>query len=153
MVQEVLQGDESFEGEERSRGPSEVDNNQLGAINESNPFTTTWQIAKEFNVDHSTVILHLKQIGKVKKLNKWVLHAAAAAAKSLQSCPTLWDPIDGSPPGSTVPGILQVRTLEWVAVPSSRGSSQPRDQIQVSRISSGFFTVWATREAQGYYSG
>ena len=41
VVQEVLQGDESFEGEERSRGPSEVDNNQLGAINESNPFTTT----------------------------------------------------------------------------------------------------------------
>ena len=44
------------------------------------------------------------------------LHAAAAAAKSLQSCPTLCDPIDGSPPGSPVPGILQARTLEWVAI-------------------------------------
>ena len=43
-------------------------------------------------------------------------HAAAAAAKSLQSCPTLCDPIDGSPPGSPVPGILQARTLEWVAI-------------------------------------
>ena len=42
--------------------------------------------------------------------------AAAAAAKSLQSCPTLWDPIDGSPPGSSVPGILQARTLEWAAI-------------------------------------
>ena len=42
--------------------------------------------------------------------------AAAAAAKSLQSCPTLCDPIDGSPPGSTVPGILQARTPEWVAI-------------------------------------
>ena len=42
--------------------------------------------------------------------------AAAAAAKSLQSCPTLCDPIHGSPPGSTVPGILQARTLEWVAI-------------------------------------
>ena len=42
--------------------------------------------------------------------------SAAAAAKSLQSCPTLWDPRDGSPPGSPVPGILQVRTLEWVAI-------------------------------------
>ena len=41
---------------------------------------------------------------------------SAAAAKSLQSCLTLWDPIDGSPPGSPVPGILQVRTLEWVAI-------------------------------------
>ena len=42
--------------------------------------------------------------------------AAAAAAKSLQSCPTLCDPIDGSPPGSPVPGILQARTLEWAAI-------------------------------------
>ena len=42
--------------------------------------------------------------------------AATAAAKSLQSCPTLCDPIDGSPPGSPVPGILQARTLEWVAI-------------------------------------
>ena len=42
--------------------------------------------------------------------------AAAAAAKSLQSCPTLSDTIDSSPPGSTVPGILQARTLEWVAI-------------------------------------
>ena len=42
--------------------------------------------------------------------------AAAAAAKSLQSCPTLYDPIDGGPPGSPIPGILQARTLEWVAI-------------------------------------
>ena len=42
--------------------------------------------------------------------------AAAAAAKSLQSCPTLCDPMDGSPPGSAVPGILQARALEWVAI-------------------------------------
>ena len=42
--------------------------------------------------------------------------AAAAAAKSLQSCPTLCDPIDGSPPGSPIPGILQARKLEWVAI-------------------------------------
>ena len=43
-------------------------------------------------------------------------NAAAAAAKSLQLCPTLCDPIDGSPPGSPFPGILQARTLEWVAI-------------------------------------
>ena len=49
--------------------------------------------------------------------------AAAAAAKSLQLCPTLCDPIDGSPPGSPVPGILQARILEWVAISSSKGSS------------------------------
>ena len=44
------------------------------------------------------------------------LTPAAATAKSLQSCPTLCDPIDGSPPGSPVPGILQARALEWVAI-------------------------------------
>ena len=43
-------------------------------------------------------------------------HSSAAAAKTLQSCPTLGDPIDGSPPGSPVPGIFQARTLEWVAI-------------------------------------
>ena len=59
---------------------------------------------------------------------KTIALTAAAAAKSLQSCPTLCDPIDGSPPGSPVPGILQARTLEWVATPSSRGSSQHRDE-------------------------
>ena len=56
-------------------------------------------------------------------------------------------------PGSSVHGILQARILEWVAVPFSRGSSQPRDQTQVSCIASGFFTVWATREAQEYQKG
>ena len=45
---------------------------------------------------------------------------AAAAAKSFQLCPTLFDPIDGSPPGSAVPGILQARALEWVPLPSPR---------------------------------
>ena len=44
------------------------------------------------------------------------VYAPAAAAKSFQSCPTLCDPIDGNPPGSPIPGILQARTLEWVAI-------------------------------------
>ena len=52
--------------------------------------------------------------------------------KSLQSCPTLWNPTDCSPPGSFVHGILQARILEWVSMPSSRGSSQPRDRTCVS---------------------
>ena len=46
----------------------------------------------------------------------WTIKKAAAAAKSIQSCPTLCDPIDGSPAGSAIPGILQARTLEWVAI-------------------------------------
>ena len=48
------------------------------------------------------------------------LCTAAAAAKLLQSCPTLCDPIDGSPPGPAIPGILQARTLEWVAISFSK---------------------------------
>ena len=63
-----------------------------------------------------------------------------------QSCPTLCDPMDCSPPGFSVHGILQARILEWVVISFSRGSSQPRDRTQVSRISGRFFTVWATRE-------
>ena len=51
-----------------------------------------------------------------KLLLFYYLVAAAAPAESLQSCPTLCDPIDGSPPGSPVPGILQARTLEWVVI-------------------------------------
>ena len=56
--------------------------------------------------------------------------------------------MDCSPPGFSVNRILQARILEWVAIPFSRGSSQPRDWTQVSCIASRFFTVWATREAQ-----
>ena len=68
--------------------------------------------------------------------------------KVTQSCLTLWDPLD-----YTVHGILQARILEWVAVPFSRGSSQPRDWTQVFLIAGGFFTSWATREAQENWSG
>ena len=57
------------------------------------------------------------------------------SAKSLQSCPTLWDPMDCSLPGSSVSGILQARVLEWVAISSSRGSSWPRDWTLVSYVS------------------
>ena len=61
--------------------------------------------------------------------------------KVTQLCPTLCDPMD-----YTVHGILQARILEWVAFPFSRGSSQPRDQTQVSHSAGRFFTSWATRE-------
>ena len=58
-----------------------------------------------------------------------------------QLCLTVCDPVDCSLPGSSVRGIHQARILEWVAVPSSRGSSQPRGRAQVSLIARGFFTV------------
>ena len=59
----------------------------------------------------------------------------AVQAQSFQSCPILCDPMDCSPPGSSVHGILQARILEWVAMSSSRGSSQIRDQNCISCIS------------------
>ena len=65
--------------------------------------------------------------------------------KAAQLCSTLCDPMD-----YTVREILQARTLEWVAFPFFRGSSQSRDRTQVSRIAGRFFTSWATREAQRF---
>ena len=59
------------------------------------------------------------------------------------------NPMDCSPPGSSVHGILYARTLEWVTIPFSRGSSQPRDRTWVSCIAGRFFTIWTTRKAQG----
>ena len=63
-----------------------------------------------------------------------------------QSCLTLWNPVDCTPPGSSVHGILQARILEWVAISFSRGSSRPRDRTRVSRIAGRHFNLWATRE-------
>ena len=64
-----------------------------------------------------------------------------------QLCLTLCDPMDCSLPGSSVLGILQARILEWIAIPFSRGSSQPRGRTGVSCIAGRFFTIWATRGA------
>ena len=73
-----------------------------------------------------------------------------------QSCRTLSDPLDCSPPGSSIHGVLQAKYWSGAPVPSlpsSRGSAKPRDGTQVSRIAGGFFTIWATTEAQEYWSG
>ena len=67
-----------------------------------------------------------------------------------RSCLTLWTPLDCSPPDFSAHGIFQSRTLEWVAISSSRGSSQPRDSTLISFVSciaGGFFTLWAIRES------
>ena len=68
-------------------------------------------------------------------------YQAAAATKSLQLCPTLWDLIDGSPPGSSVPGFLQARTLEWIAISSSNAWKW---KVKVKSLSRGrlFTTPW-----------
>ena len=95
-------------------------------------------------------ILEQKNIYKQNKKEKIlrnlhnILHSGGMNLQShTQSCPTLCNPMD-----YTVHGILQARILEGVAVPFSRGSSQPRVRTRVSCIGGRFFTVWATREAQ-----
>ena len=86
---------------------------------------------------------------------------AAAAAKSLQSCPTLCDPIDGSPPGTPIPGILQARTLEWVAISFSNAWKWKVKVKSLSRVQL-LATLWtAAHQApqaigfsrQEYWSG
>ena len=83
-----------------------------------------------------------------KQFNNKIFNFLKKKKKVAQSCPTLCDPMD-----YTVHGILQARILEWVAIPFSRGSSQPRDQTQVSLIAGRFFTSWAIKNAQEYRSG
>ena len=83
--------------------------------------------------------------GDRKAFKNSILHCVHA--QSLQACPTLCDPLDCGPPGSSVHGILQARILEWVAMPSSRGSFQPRKRTHISYIADGFFTQWVTWEA------
>ena len=69
--------------------------------------------------DDSKHIQKTHSLADTKCLSPRTHQTTAAAAKSLQSCPTLWDPTDSSPPGSPVPGILQAKTLEWVAISSN----------------------------------
>ena len=78
----------------------------------------------------------------------WFLLIVIVVAKL---CPT-HDPLDCSPSGCSVPGILQVRILEWVAMPFSRGSSQPRDRTWVFCIAGRFFTIWAGQVSDGVSS-
>ena len=87
-----------------------------------------------------------KELDTTERLN-WTESESEVA----QSCPTLWDTVDGSLPSSSVHRIFQARVLEWVAISFSRGSSQPRDRTWVSHIVGRRFTVWATREAYGIY--
>ena len=80
------------------------------------------------------------------KLRTLVFFILTISVLAAQSYPTLCNPIDYSPPGSSVDGILQVRVLEWVAIPFIRGSSWPRDRTWVSCIAGKFFTIWTVRE-------
>ena len=100
------------------------------------------------NVDDNAL-----EFGRLNILIKFVAYLYNVYNLSVlvaQSCPTLCNPMDCSQPASSVHEILQARILKWVAIPFSRGSSQPKDPAWVSCIVGRFFTVWATREAHDY---
>ena len=92
-------------------------------------------------------------VSRVSCIGRQILHhwatweAPIRQVLVIESCPTLCNPMDCSPPGSSVHGILQARILERVAISFSRGSFQPRNRTQVSCFTDRFFTGWATREA------
>ena len=109
-------------------GPDQLKTSD-GAVERRNTYNTATLIAKL-----------ISRMECPSKCLEWVNEVT-------QSCPTLFDPMDGRQPGSSIHGILQARKLEWVATAFLRGSSQPRDQTQVSRIAGRRFTPWATREA------
>ena len=101
--------------------------------------------------------LRQEKLGFFTELKGWWNHECRGKGRKMKLCvmclvtqslPTLCVPIDCSLPGSSVLGLLYARILEWVAMPSSRGSFQPRDRTKFSHIASGFFTIWTTREAQ-----
>ena len=105
----------------------------------------TWKISKLYSKiaffligEHRQVLVQELSIQNVLKVVKVLV---------TQLRPTLCNSVDCSPPGFSVHGILQARILEWVAIPSSEGSSLSRDWTQVSCIAGGFFTIWATTEA------
>ena len=97
--------------------------------------------------------LNLMPAPQVSNISKWAFFYFKSGAsiwicaKLCQSCLTLCDPMDSSPPGSSVCGILQARILEWVAMPSSREFSLPRDQTCISCTDGGYFTTSVTWEA------
>ena len=122
--------------------------------------STTWGLSSI--PEWGTKILQAAQGGQKRKekKRKFPSHTALldnhsvldisifVKVKVTQSCPAFCDPVD-----YTIHGILQARILEWLAIPFSRGSSQPRDRTQVSRTAGGLFTSWANREAQEYCCG
>ena len=107
--------------------------------------TASWEHLVSRNKVDSAASWAVTEGGKESE-GPWLLLLLGACLVA-QSCPTLCDPMDCNPPGSSVHGILQSRILEWVVISFCRGSSQPKDQTQVSCIAGGFFTSWVTREA------
>ena len=106
----------------------------------------------KINITSTAARKYCNKYTKLKYLqSEWYSLMYESESEVAQSCPTLCDPVDCSPPGSSVHGVLQARILEWVAISFSRGSSRPRNRTHVSRIAGRRFNLWATREAPLMY--
>ena len=136
------------------------------------PRDWTWVpcIARQilYHLSHQGIILTLTELGRSAILGTWFFFTRNISrpiyfpisslsfyylikwseVKVTQSRPTLCNPMDCGLPGFSVHGILQARILEWIAIPFSMGSSQLRDQTQLSRTAGVFLTIWATRESR-----
>ena len=98
-----------------------------------NPYITNSRVNFMLFVQERDFFFKFSNLGS-SLLQLGNIFLSAAAAKSLQSCPTLCDPIDGSPPGSPIPGILQARTLEWVAISFSNACKWKVKVKSLSRV-------------------
>ena len=106
--------------------------------------TITWYVYNQYDNPN---LSDIKCMIKLLLLLYWLNQLTLIIWELVAQCLTFCDSMDCSPAGSSVLGILQARILEWVAISFSRGYFQPRDQTQVSCITSRFFTVWANRES------
>ena len=114
-----------------------------------------WLSGKHYFIGNTThQILNL--ISVANSISIWfmevILKCCCCYCLATQQCLTLCRPHRLYHPGSTVHGISQARTLEWVDIPFSRGSSRPKDGTWVSSVAGGFFTIWATRGAHRYHT-
>nr|CDJ95390.1 histone-lysine N-methyltransferase SETMAR-like [Haemonchus contortus] len=131
LVPKVRAGNTSFEDEPHGSRPPTLDNDQLKASVEADPHKTTRDIAKELNVHHTTIVRHLKQIGKTKKLDKWVPHELTVSQKNrrfeIPSAHLLRNASD--------PFLERIVTCDekWILYDNRRRSAQWLDQKEAPR--------------------
>ena len=115
----------------------------------------TWNVDFFIPTNDFTLVLHVYLSLNIHRIGlpvfKLYIDGIIKWSEVTQSCPTLCDPMDWRPPGSSVHGIFQARVLEWVAISFSRGSSRPRDRTRVSWVVGRRFTIGAKREAWQAY--
>ena len=124
--------------------------NKIGTIKQQPLFFFFFQLSNLYILLSSLFIFVCFSLIYIERHDSFSIKDKSLSLLHLyQSCLTLWDPMDCSPPGSSVHGILQARKWKWVAILFSRGFSWPRDW---NRIAGRFFTVWNTREVPLYLS-